>query len=93
MWKIASIFAEFEEVEKVSFSPAGHEVCQIPCFSVGPSRNFDGPSWDRHLRPPSQGCWDGEGAGLQESRESGWLVTAGLTGKRGMRKQGDEDRK
>lgn len=36
VWKTASIFAEFEEVEKeISLSSAGQEVCQVPCFSVG----------------------------------------------------------
>lgn len=35
VWKTTSIFAEFEEVEKeVSLSPAGCQVCRIPCCCV-----------------------------------------------------------
>ena len=57
-WETASIFAEFEEVEKeASLSLAGCEVCQIPCFFVGPSWSFDDPSWVCHRGLPSQGCW------------------------------------
>lgn len=52
----------------------------------------DDPGWDSHRGLLSQGL-RGLGVALKGSRESGWLVTAGLTSKRGMRKQGDEDRK
>lgn len=43
-WKMASIFAEFQEVERVSLRPLDGEVCQIRCFSVGLSWSFDDPS-------------------------------------------------
>ena len=56
VWEMASIFAEFEEVEKeISLSLAGGEVSQIPCFFVGLPWSLDDPARTVTEGSPPQG--------------------------------------
>lgn len=68
MREIASIFAEFEEVEKeLSLSLAGCGVRHIPWWFVDPAWSFDDPNWGAHPLWAA-GVWGGvereQGAGM-----------------------------